>query len=413
MMMSPIIVVGAGLAGASTAYYLAQSGHEVIVLERAVEVASGASGNPQGMLFARLAANDTPLNQLIAHGYRHTLQLLTQLTDAHHLSVSDYALCGLLQLDWHNQPSSSHTKRQQKLLAAQHAGQFADLFTHETFQAVDAAAASALSGVSLQYGGLYFPQGGWVHSPALVCALLAHPQIQVHRYHHVQAIECVTKDASSPSPTWQVNTSHGAFNAEHVVLALGADWSWDAALRQHLIDLPVHSVRGQISAITATSRSRVLRTVLCTEGYLAPAWQNPLASVGNESLTHCLGASFSHAPSTDENRLMPSMAEHQHNWQHVRYMMDPAQLDWHDAMQLTGRVSYRCTLPDRLPVAGQLRQGLWINMAHGSRGLISAPYVSQRLAETMTYFNLSSSAPTTGLWQAMSPQRFIHKNKNT
>jgi tRNA 5-methylaminomethyl-2-thiouridine biosynthesis bifunctional protein len=319
----------------------------------------------------------------------------------------------LLQLDWHNDPTSSHTKRQRKLLAAQHAGHYADLFTHETFQCVDAASASALAGVSLQYGGLYFPQGGWVHPPALVGALLAHPQIHVHRYHHVRAIECITQNPSTSSPIWQVITSHGQFNAEHVVLALGADWSWDDALSQYLTDLPLHSVRGQVSTITATSASRNLRTVLCTEGYLAPAWQNPLAPAGSESLTHCLGASFSHAPSTDENRLMLSMAEHQHNWQHVMHMMDPAQLDWHDAVQLTGRVSYRCTLPDRLPVAGQLRQGLWINMAHGSRGLISAPYVSQLLAETMTHFNLSSSAPTTGLWQAISPQRFIHKNKNT
>lgn len=45
-----VIVLGAGVIGVTTAYYLADSGHDVTVLDRASNVASGASGGNGGQL---------------------------------------------------------------------------------------------------------------------------------------------------------------------------------------------------------------------------------------------------------------------------------------------------------------------------------------------------------------------------
>lgn len=45
-----VVVLGAGVIGVTTAYYLAERGHEVTVLDRATEVASGASGGNGGQL---------------------------------------------------------------------------------------------------------------------------------------------------------------------------------------------------------------------------------------------------------------------------------------------------------------------------------------------------------------------------
>ncbi|HBS43097.1 MAG TPA: bifunctional tRNA (5-methylaminomethyl-2-thiouridine)(34)-methyltransferase MnmD/FAD-dependent 5-carboxymethylaminomethyl-2-thiouridine(34) oxidoreductase MnmC, partial [Oceanospirillales bacterium] len=55
---SDVVVVGAGLAGCSTARALAERGIRVTLLD-GEGIASGASGNPQGGLYIKLAADDS------------------------------------------------------------------------------------------------------------------------------------------------------------------------------------------------------------------------------------------------------------------------------------------------------------------------------------------------------------------
>ena len=55
------IVVGGGLAGTSAARSLAQRGWHVQLIERHSQLAAGASGNPQGILYARLSAAQDPV----------------------------------------------------------------------------------------------------------------------------------------------------------------------------------------------------------------------------------------------------------------------------------------------------------------------------------------------------------------
>ena len=50
------------------------------------------------------------------------------------------------------------------------------------------------------------------------------------------------------------------------------------------------------------------------------------------------------------------------------------------AQQLTARASVRCTAPNYLPKVGQLAAGLWVNVAHGSKGLASIPLSAEILA---------------------------------
>ena len=45
-----VVVLGAGVIGVTTAYYLSERGHSVTVVDRAAEVASGASGGNGGQL---------------------------------------------------------------------------------------------------------------------------------------------------------------------------------------------------------------------------------------------------------------------------------------------------------------------------------------------------------------------------
>lgn len=55
------LVIGAGLAGCHTARALAERGWEVEVLERGEAIAGEGSGNPQGLLYAKLSHRDETL----------------------------------------------------------------------------------------------------------------------------------------------------------------------------------------------------------------------------------------------------------------------------------------------------------------------------------------------------------------
>ena len=72
------LVIGAGIAGAATARALAEHGLPVTVLEAAAP-ALAASGNRQGLLYAKISAHPTEQTELLLCGYGHSRHLLQRL----------------------------------------------------------------------------------------------------------------------------------------------------------------------------------------------------------------------------------------------------------------------------------------------------------------------------------------------
>lgn len=361
------LVIGAGLAGCATAASLAARGWEVTLLERHGQLASEASGNPQGVLYLKLSAHGTALSRLILSGFGYTRRLLERLERGR-----DWDGCGVLQLA----ATEADTKRQYALAQA---------FTPSLLSRVNAERASTLAGVPLLNDGLWFPEGGWVHPPAL-CALLAeHPAIRVLTHQAVLRLE-------REGDLWHAwGDDRLVASAPVVVLACAAQ----VRAFEHTAHLPLKPIRGQITRLPVTPASSALATVVCAEGYVAPARQGE----------HTLGASF------DFQRLdnTPSVAEHQHNLALLESIsptlgqwLAPARVE-----SLQGRVGLRCTSPDYLPIVGPVAAegpfmaayqalqrnarapisapcpwlpGLWVNSGHGSRGLITAPLCGELIA---------------------------------
>ena len=386
------LVIGAGLAGCATAASLAQRGWQVTLLERHGAIAQEASGNPQGVLYLKLSAHHTTLSRLIVSGYGHTRRLLEQLHKG-----TDWDNCGVLQLAF----DAKEAQRQAQLATAFPA----DLLTN-----LDRSAAEAKAGITLPAGGLFYPEAGWVHPPALCALLSQQPNIQLRL--HQEALE-LRRDGDS----WQAwNDKQLLASASVVVLASAAEIKGFT----QSAGLPLKRIRGQITRLPATAASRALHTVVCAEGYVAPARQDE----------HTLGASFDF----NSDNLTLNSADHASNLQLLDEIspelcgaLNAAALD---PEHLQGRAAFRCTSPDYLPIVGPLAdttafaeayavlskdarqvpdtpcpwlEGLYINSGHGSRGLITAPLSGEMIAAWLNNEPLPVPADVA---QACHPNRF-------
>ena len=251
-----VIVIGGGIAGCATAHALAERGINVTLLERNAVVAQEASGNPIGVLYPRLAAHANHADAMAMSSYLYTLRLLKQLA----LDHTQLGLCGLLQLAF----NTRETARIEGIAVRK--------LDEEIVRYVNKQAASDLAGAPLLHDGLYFPDAGWVNPRAFCQTLVQHPNITVRN--HVQATQL-----SKVPEGWQVTSQQGKHWVADAVVIANANNALQLAHSSHL---PVSAVRGQMTSVTATAKTSLLNTVICTEGYLTPAIDH----------NHCLGATF-------------------------------------------------------------------------------------------------------------------------
>jgi len=363
------LVIGAGLAGCATASSLAARGWQVSLLERHALVAQEASGNPQGVLYLKLSAHGTALSQLIVSGFGYTRRLLESLQRG-----TDWDDCGVLQLAFNAKEAERHA-------------QLAAAFPEDLLQWLEQPEAQNRAGVGLAHGGLYYPEGGWVHPPALCQAQAAQANIEL--LSHQEALELRKVDDQ-----WQAFDGERLLASAAVVVLAGA-----AEIKRFAqsAELPLKRIRGQITCLAETPQSQALTTVVCAEGYVAPA------RLGE----HTLGASFDF----NSDDLNPTTAEHVGNLAMLEEISTDLVTRLHISEQLVedlqGRAAFRCTSPDYLPIVGPLADreafleayaalskdarlipdiacpwldGLYVNSGHGSRGLITAPLSGELLA---------------------------------
>jgi tRNA 5-methylaminomethyl-2-thiouridine biosynthesis bifunctional protein len=387
------LVIGAGLAGCATASSLAARGWKVSLLERHADLAQEASGNPQGVLYLKLSAHGTALSQLILSGFGHTRRLLERLERG-----VDWDACGVLQLAFDDKEG----ERQAQLAAA---------FSSDLLQVLGKDEAEAKAGITLNSGGLFYPQGGWVHPPALCRHQASDPDIQLLTHRDVVELR-------REGDLWQAFNGERLLDSAPVVVLAGA-----AEIKRFPAseDLPLKRIRGQITRLAQTPASTSLSTVVCAEGYVAPG------RLGE----HTLGASFDFK----SDDLRPTTAEHLGNLELLREispdLSQRLQADTLPAEQLEGRAAFRCTSPDYLPIVGPLAEraafleayavlrkdarqvpdipcpwldGLYVNSGHGSRGLITAPLSGELIAAWLD--NEPLPLPRS-VAEACHPNRFV------
>ncbi len=346
-----VIIVGGGVIGCAIAYYLAEAGARVTILERG-EVGGEASGASAGILAPlELTVEQGPLLDLCLASMPFHPSLADTLREETGIDV-EYLRSGILRVALSDEDADdlhALVERQQP---------------RDVMQWVDAEALGRLEPrLAATRGGVYSPHLHQVNAHRLTQALA---QAAVARGAALRQGVAVTGFVTSGSRVTGVRTGEGRMMAGHVILAAG---SWTGALGRRLgVSLPVRPMRGQMLAFADFSSP--LRHILLGEdrGYLAPKANGFLfvgatvEDVGFRKNTTARGlAGLRRMAAT----LVPSLAyaEVASNWAGLR----PGS-------------------PDDLPVLGPVPgwEGLSVASGHFRKGILLAPITGRLMAQWLT-----------------------------
>lgn len=358
------VVAGAGLAGATTARALAVRGWTVTVCDPA-GIAKKASGNRAGIIYSTPSAHPTPQNRfyqlalLRANGWLRDLSFPRDTDDGR--------LGDVLQIP---ADSRAQTKLDQAIASG--------VWPPEMLVRDDC-------GVRLKNAG-YLRPARWCRH------LLDHPAIE--------RLSRAVGDVRSPPDGAVIFDDDQALSADAVVLCMAVE----AAKLPGLDWLPLKSIRGQVSYCEATAESRRWTEAICHAGYLTPA-------VGG---THCVGATFE--PDSSDTSSQP-IDDERNMRQLQQYLPDHWRALGGDAARIVGRrAGLRCQSEDYLPLVGtlpdptlvphRLREGIVLNLAHGSRGITHTPLCADLIADQLCGLPASLDPDIVG---ALAPERFIQR----
>ncbi len=354
------IVIGAGIAGCAISERLATRGWRIDLIDRQPVPAQEASGNPAGVVLPRIAKDDALAARFSRACFFYALRRLQQLPGAR------WGACGVFQIA----KDAAHESLQRDALQRHQ-------FPAPYVEFLERDAAAERLGHPVAHGGWWFPAAGWV-DPGSVCRAMldaSGSHITPHFKQEVSRLEYADK-------RWHALDSAGKLiaSAAHVVLANAA-----AANRLLSVPLPLISVRGQVSFLPPEHHAALdtVKTVLCRSSYLTP----PAAG------TVCFGASFDPQDNDPALRLV----DHQENLDRLDELL-PGCTTGIAAATLDGRVGFRNTTPDHLPLVGTLAAlidatrkdvrldnlpravGLHVLVGLGARGIVWAPLAAELLA---------------------------------
>jgi tRNA 5-methylaminomethyl-2-thiouridine biosynthesis bifunctional protein len=337
------IVVGAGLAGAAVCERLCARGWEVDLHERRAEPAQEASGNHAGTFHPIVTPDDSIFARLTRAAYLYALRNWERLPGAR------YDQCGVLQL------ARNHKEMEAQRKAV--AGLPAD-YAHF----VEREEAAEHAGVPVASAGLWFAESGWIKPRSLVRAQLAACGERLHQ--------------RFGAPLEKLN------EGTTVILANSAE----APKLCPVPHLRLRRVRGQLTYVPMEALEPP-RVVVLRGGMVLP----PIDGVCVVGATYDL---------EDDDRAVREDS-HAGNLERLRNILGV------DVRRKTeGRVSFRAVTPDRLPVVGKIRDGVYGAFAYGSRGILWSALAAEIIASELE----GEPMPLEGkLADALGPARFAKR----
>lgn len=370
------VVIGAGLAGASMAWNMAERGWHVTVLDQAEQPASGASALPLGLFAPHISPDDAPLSRLTRAGVRSTRRIASQLLR----QGQDWDASGVLE----------HRVGKKAGLPP----------ADEGAEGIASTASHAATPVQRQQARLppensrvpahpavWHGMAGWLRPAALVKALLQHPNITWRGHSPVRSLQKNTTAPDGAQTLWQALDADGTAIASAPCLIVAVAFDSQQLIAPWLeLPLALHAVRGQVAWGTLD-----VRAAAAAQNTLPPFPVNGKGSFIHQPSSEPPGGHFWISGGTFEHDCANSPPSTQEQQQALRENRDrlgllmPERRDTLDALLFEaaphGNVqswhATRCTAPDRTPLFGpvsarQENSGLLLAAGLGSRGLTLA-----------------------------------------
>jgi tRNA 5-methylaminomethyl-2-thiouridine biosynthesis bifunctional protein len=349
----PVLVLGAGLAGAHVARALANLGQRVRIVD-AQGPAAGASGLPAGILAIHTSGDDQDLTRLTRMGLRHSRSLLAELREG-----EDWAATGLDEF-----LKGVRARRKIPQDAALRKGWSTD--------DADASHWRADWWQELP-GGWHQPKAGWIKPSAWIAHLLDHPLIET-------AWGWQVNNLLAQANGWRLTDARQRQmgGVSHVVVALGPDSM--PLLHSCGVPITMQPVRGQVSWGKVPEPRPVHWPAIPRNGDGSLLPQVPLLGAHH----WVVGSSF------DRHSDQPIVTQEDQRQNALRwYSLAPetsgSMPDVHLHQSWAG---VRATVRDRLPLVGAASAqtpGLWLMTGLGARGLTVASIAAEQLAAWMTH----------------------------
>jgi len=386
---TPVIIVGAGLAGCHLAFALAQQNVPVLLLDAASTVAAGASSNDAGIVKPFVTRDTSAADQFYRAAFDYLLEQLSVNTPlAQHASFNP---CGVLQLLNNPYPANA------------------------SYASCTSMEASALAGVTLGCDAIHFSPAGWLNPAGLCHGLVQHKNIDLGLRTAVQSIRASnngwlvdTQSRTTDNSSARMVERDKTLECHQLILATGE------CLNQftQTSDIPVMPARGQTSRFR-TIGENPLRAVITGKRYVIPH--------GHDLI---VGASFKRGSINRDIQV----DEHDQNRQALNELLPIIKIS---DTAVAGFSGIRATTPDRLPVLGPMpdlssypddyaliknglpaarfpaasyHSGLSVIGGFGSRGIVSAPYC----AKLLTDYLINNNGQQLAQWASLlHPGRFM------
>ncbi|MCH7337579.1 FAD-dependent 5-carboxymethylaminomethyl-2-thiouridine(34) oxidoreductase MnmC [Acinetobacter sp. NIPH 2699] len=353
-----IAIIGAGIAGLSSAWAFAQRGHKVTIYEQN-EPLSGASGNPLALLNPKLCPIEQAHEHLMTLSWQHALNFYPRFKAFRPIQVQQIAL-----------------KNPEELLGLAEQYPETVLSAHASHEVI-VIPQTAFSSLTLQQAGAVSPH-------QLRDEILQHPNIEL-KIAKISAL----KPATAQTELWQ--DQNLITTADHVIVCCAKQSA--ELFEKYPVLKPI---RGQVSWLENSNQPLPLDQAYSYGGYCMQLNASQLL----------LGASF--YPNRDDSNVLPD--DHVHNYEliHSVFPEYAQQLASVDTWQ--GRASVRAQSLDYFPLVGKIQNNneIYTFAGLGSKGFLFAPLCSEVLAALV----LGELCPIPQhLLDKLNPQRFQKKVK--
>ncbi len=383
-MISPqhhdIVVIGAGIAGASIASELLERGQSVCVIDSAPHPASACSSHAYAIAHPHVGRGAPRLLRLTRIAFLMAEARWGQVWNQH----------GIFQ-----------PAKKGKAFNRDDVADYLRSLDHNEDMAQALSADEAMQACGIHQDGIWISRGASLNlSEATKAALVPHPKLTCCWNTPIDRLD-------KTNEVWRLFNSSDELimTARKVIIAAALETKTLAASMD--VRLPLRPVRGQLSIFSVDPKSawmlKLPRTAISGDGYCLPA-----KKLFDGSYQWIVGSSFDEG----ESDLYDWDSSDDFNRGQARGLLNYAEGDINQLQKMGSFVGVRCVAGDRLPIIGALTQrpGIFLATALGSRGALwsalAAKLITAQVLED-DFALLARLGFAADLVAALAPARFF------